>query len=996
VLHNALAPSGLLLTVEPEPNRVWGLIFGADPSFWTREGARSAMKLREAADWHAPLLEAGFVETDWRRLPSPSWPMALLVARRDDALAIRPANANPTPIRVFAEPADARGAALERALTAVGCAVTRLPHSSFPETVSGVVQWAMLVTNTSNDMAATSALLARFAAASAALSDAPPQRLWLIASAESNGDPLAAALLGLRRVLANEAPGLDCRVLRVSPKLDAASAAAHIASEILEPDAEAEIAWTPNGREVGRVRRGLRCAEAPAGTPARLQVIRPGLLDTLKWQSAPAPSEMREGEVALAVRASGLNFRDVMWALGLLPDEALLHGFAGPALGLECAGVVTKLGPGVSDLAVGDRVMAFAPASLSTHVITARHAVVRMPDTMGFVEAATIPVAFLTVVYALGTLAQLAPGERVLIHGAAGGVGLAAIQYARHRGAVVFATAGSPAKRTMLELLGVDHVLDSRSLSFADEVMTLTAGEGVDVVLNSLSGEAMERSLGLLRPFGRFLELGKRDLYRNTQVGIRPLRHNASYFAIDADQLPMRRPALARSLFAEIERLFAEGALRPLPHRLFRFEDAAEAFRLMQSAGHIGKIVLEPGEAPPAVPAEAPRFAARADGTYVLTGALSGFGLEAARWLVRHGARHLALLSRRGAATPGATAALAEWEDAGVSAHAFACDVTDAADLTHTLATIRGEMPPIAGVVHAAMVLDDALLPRLDAARFAAVMAPKATGAALLDRLTRADPVALFLLFSSVTTALGNPGQANYVAANAALEAVAERRHAEGLPALAVAWGPIGDAGYLARQTDVSEALLRRLGTAHLRAAEALNALPALLADGRPVLGFADLRWGAARQQLPLLNSAMFSELVEGRAAEAAEVDLRVLLADCSPEQARETVADLLVQEVAAIMKIPADRIDPSRPLADLGMDSLMAVELRMSLEQRVGVSLPLLSLSDGATLSTMAARVVRSLIEPNEAENVVSLLSRFEPAEPAPTLPKPIARTAL
>jgi NADPH:quinone reductase-like Zn-dependent oxidoreductase/acyl carrier protein len=1004
-LHDGLAPGGVLLCVEPEPNRLWGLIFGADPAWWVRESGRSAMPLRAAEDWHGRLLEGGFAETAWRRLPSPAWPMALIAATANPGRSesVRPrANAvAPVPVRLFADSADAMAPELEAALLAAGRPVERRTLSTFP---AGTGEWVVLVAPTADDAAADDAaiaaiapaLLGRLAGASAAMSDAPPVRLWLITSAEPVGAPLAAALLGLRRVLANEAPEVDCRVLRLSPRLPPDRAIALAVAEILAPDAEAEIAWTPDGREVGRVRRGLARASAPVGTPARLHVGRPGLLDTLGWKEAPAPAPLAAGEVAIAVQAAGLNFRDVMWALGLLPDEALLHGFAGATIGLECAGVVTGIGPEVDDLAVGDRVMAFAPASLSTQVVTVRHAVVRMPDAMGYAEAATIPVAFLTVVYALGALAQLAPGERVLIHGAAGAVGLAALQYARHRGAEVFATAGSPAKRTLLGLLGVEHVLDSRSLSFADEIMALTGGQGVDVVLNSLSGEAMERSLGLLRPFGRFLELGKRDLYRNTAVGIRPLRHNISYFAIDADQLPVRRPALARTLFAEIEGLFAEGALRPLPHRLFPFEEAADAFRLMQSAGHIGKIVLQPGVAPPAVPAPAAVFNARADRTYILTGALEGFGLETARWLVRAGARHLALLSRRGAATPGAAALLAAWGGEGVSARAFACDVADEAELTHTLDTIRAEMPSIAGVVHAAMVLDDALLPRLDASRFAAVMAPKFTGAALLDRLTRPDPVELFLLFSSVTTALGNPGQGNYVAANAALEGIAERRHAAGLPALAVAWGPIGDAGYLARQTDVSEALLRCLGTAHLRAADALDALPALLADGRPVIGFADLRWGAARAQLPLLGAALFGELVEGRGADAAEVDLRAMLADCSPEQARDMVADLLVQEVAGILKIPADRIDPARPLADLGMDSLMAVELRMSLEARVGVSLPLLSLSDGATLSTMAARVVRSLVQTDEAENVVSLLSRFEPSEPEAALPQPIARTAL
>jgi acyl carrier protein len=345
--------------------------------------------------------------------------------------------------------------------------------------------------------------------------------------------------------------------------------------------------------------------------------------------------------------------------------------------------------------------------------------------------------------------------------------------------------------------------------------------------------------------------------------------------------------------------------------------------------------------------------------------------------------------------TQGATAVISRLGAEGLEVRAYACDVADADALDTTLSAIRATMPPIAGVVHAAMVLDDALLPHLDASRFAAVLAPKLTGASLLDRLTRPDPIELFLLFSSVTTALGNPGQANYVAANATLEAIAERRHAEGLPALAIAWGPIGDTGTLARQNEVSETLLRRLGSAHLRAAEALDALPALLADGHPVLGYADLRWGAAREHLPLLKTAMFNEVMDGRTADAADIDLRALLADRAPEEARALVLGLLVEEVAGILKLSAERIDPTRPLAELGMDSLMAVELRLSVEARIGINLPLLSLSDGATLSGMAARVVRSLTDtPDEAENVVALMSRYEPAEPA--VNKPIVRTAL
>ena len=323
---------------------------------------------------------------------------------------------------------------------------------------------------------------------------------------------------------------------------------------------------------------------------------------------------------------------------------------------------------------------------------------------------------------------------------------------------------------------------------------------------------------------------------------------------------------------------------------------------------------------------------------------------------------------------------------------AYACDIADETTLAEVLAAIRTDQAPIGGVVHAAVAMDDALLAQLDVDRFASALRPKLDGAELLDRLTRGDPIALFLLFSSVTTTLGNPGQANYVAANAAIEAIAERRHAAGLPALAVQWGPIGDTGYLAREQAVSDLLARQLGGRHLGAQEALDALPALLAANVPVAGFAPVRWGGLRGRLPLLASSLFDEIGEAASESGGEVDLRALIASASPDEAQAHVATLLIEEVARIMKLAADRIEPQRPLAELGMDSLMAVELRLAVEQRFGISVPLLALSEGATITAMAARIVRSLSageEPASDANA-ALLDRISLHESEPITPGP------
>ncbi len=679
------------------------------------------------------------------------------------------------------------------------------------------------------------------------------------------------------------------------------------------------------------------------------------------------------------MHAAGLNFRDVMWAMGLLPEEALIDGFAGPTFGLECAGIVRSVGSDVQGLAAGDRVMAFAPAALSTRVVTPADAVVAIPPELSFTAAVTLPVAFVTAIYALGHLAQLAPAEYVLIHAAAGGVGLAAIQFAKHRGAIVIATAGSQTKRAFLRLAGADHVLDSRDLAFTDAVREITEGQGVDVVLNSLSGEAMERSLELLKPFGRFLELGKRDFYFNRRLHLRPLRQNVSYFAIDVDQLPLRRPALARRLLAEISTLLGEGEIRPLAHRLFRFSEIDDALRLMQASGHIGKLVLVPDEKVAAILCEPPDFAARGDGTYLVTGGIDGFGYETARWLVAHGAGSIALLGRRGWETPGCAARVAELEAAGAEVRVYRGDVADRACLAAILDQIRAVQPPLRGVVHAASAIGDGLVGEIDLAGIEPILRPKLGGALALDALTDGDPIELFLLFSSATTLLGAPGQGVYVAANMALEALARRRRADGKPALAIAWGPIEDAGYLAQRPEIRTALARRLGAKPIPSAQALAGLPAMIASGLPVVGLAEASWTEAGRFLPVLASPLFSEIRAKAGPAANDEALADRLAEMDPDAALALLKTVVAEEAARILRLPAGGFDPRRPLSEMGMDSLMAVELRLALESRLRIDLPLVSLTEGTSVASIAARLGGALSAGAKNAEIVALAARYE-----------------
>jgi acyl transferase domain-containing protein/NADPH:quinone reductase-like Zn-dependent oxidoreductase/SAM-dependent methyltransferase/acyl carrier protein len=785
-------------------------------------------------------------------------------------------------------------------------------------------------------------------------------------------DPSQAPLWGFGRVLANEHPDLAPHMIDLQAALDASSAAL-LADELLRGDAEVEVLLTAGQRFVNRMQPTPLTAYAAETAardnldqaPFRLDMAAQGGIDSL-YLKAIERTPPAAGKVELRVHASGLNFRDVLWTMGMLPEEAVEYGFSGATIGMECAGEVVAVGAGVINVAPGDRVVAFASSTFGSHVVTDAGAVSKLPDGIGFAEAATIPTTFLTAYYALDELARLRRGERILIHGAAGGVGLAAIQIAQARGAVVFGTAGSDEKRRVLRLLGVDHVLNSRSLDFADDVMRLTGGQGVDVVLNSLAGEAITKNLQILRPFGRFLEIGKRDFYANSRIGLRPFRNNLSYFGIDADTLLIERADLAQRVFAEVMALFADGTLRPLPFTPLPVTRASEAFRLMQQSRHIGKIVLTmETDAVAPVPAVRAKPRLRKDATYLVTGGLGGFGLATAKWLVEQGAGALALVSRRGVTTDEARDGIAVIEAMGATVRGFAADVANPADVARVMAAIDAEMPPLRGVVHAAVVLDDGPIGKLDGERLRRVFGPKIAGAWNLHEATKNRALDYFVLYSSGTTVVGNPGQANYVAANLYLDALAQYRRSQGLPALAVAWGAIKDVGILARNVGVEEMLQNRTGLGALPASEALIDLGRLMAvdaTRASVAQFNIQRLGTllpgtrTPRFLPMASDSMVATLT------AATETLASVIAATPAAERRGVVIARLREHVGRVLGTGAGQIDPARSLSEMGLDSLMAVELAESLEQDVGKPMSVMQLIQAGSVTAICELVMTAL----------------------------------
>ncbi|MDX2158842.1 MAG: SDR family NAD(P)-dependent oxidoreductase [Hyphomicrobiaceae bacterium] len=991
IASGALAAGGRLLAIEPGAGAFNELVHMlAEPAASPARLSRPI--LRTASEWERVLREAPLLDVVAIEPPELLGTVVVSALAPPDRAPALTAHEAPVPIavrrvwRVSAPGSETSNAMLARLEAALGMSRERryangaARADGLSNATSGpptdVVLLAPDTAADPIDPAKTVRELALSLRDILAAPDGQPARLWIVAPGGMRHNvgmgrvrPVSAGIWAMGRTAINESPGVDIRLVDIAEHLDPDAASERLVRLLTAPGQESEIVLTERGPIVVRIRDGLG-TNLTTGTDvkareraSRLDLTRPGSLRSLDWRAA----ERRppgDDEVEIEVAASGLNFRDVMWAMGLLPAEALEDGFAGATVGFECAGRIVRVGRAVEHLGLGDPVIAMAPAALASHVTVIAAAVARVPDGIDLAAATTVPVAFLTAHYALEHLARLKAGERVLIHGGAGGVGLAALQIAQARGARTFVTAGTPEKRALLKLIGADHVLSSRSLAFADEIRAI-APEGVDVVLNSLSGEAMERSLELLRPFGRFLELGKRDFYENTKLALRPFRRNVSYLGIDVDQLMRHDPALTRELMAGIVTRLRDGELRPLPYRVFEADGVAAAFRLMQQSGHIGKIVVRP---PPAASIAEQRsgttFEVAAEGAHIVVGGLGGFGMATARWLADRGARTLVLVSRSANPRLEAARAIHDLTAKGVTVIVEACDVADAAALSAVLERLRASGHAIRSVFHSAMVIEDGSLAQTSAGAIERVLRPKVDGARHLDRLTRGDQLDHFVLYSSATTLLGNPGQAAYVAANGYLEGLAHARHADGLPALAVAWGAIADAGYLTRNERAAQLLKTRSGVLAMTASEALRHLETLLQDGRgPVATIAPMDWSVTSRALPILRRPAYEQLAaDAGHATATEggPDLAMRIAGLDDAAASELISRSLAQTIAAIMRAAPGSLDTRRPLAEMGIDSLMTVELRLAVEEQLGLELPVSALSAGTTIEDLSARMLQ------------------------------------
>ncbi|MYD19498.1 MAG: SDR family NAD(P)-dependent oxidoreductase [Rhodothermaceae bacterium] len=750
----------------------------------------------------------------------------------------------------------------------------------------------------------------------------PDKGIWFITRGaqvlerEFTGQIAGAALWGFGKGVSRELTHLQTRMIDLDPAETAAKP--DLVTELLNPDHENHIAYRNGRRNVARLARenaGLERLSFPNDAPWVLAPDPDGVIENIHVKTL-SHRGLEPKEVRVAVKAAGLNFWDVFRSLAFIQEGNL---------GREVCGDVLEIGSEVTTVSVGDHVVGLGFGAFAAEMVTHGELVARAPEGFSVSEMATVPSAFVSAALSY-EFSGLEAGDRVLIHAGAGGVGLAAIQLAQAVGAEVFATASAP-KQKYLRSLGVEHVFNSRDTLFGAEILEATDGEGIDVVLNSLTSEGfIDASLSCLVQGGRFVELARRDILSEEEMAA--VRPDVKYAILELDVLKKTDPEWVGRVLRNLLKQFSEGSLTPIRHSRWPLAEASAALQFMRSARHLGKIVV--------TTSALVRGQLRGDRTYLVTGGLGGIGLAVANWLADHGAGAIVLNGRRPPEGE-AQEVVDSLQARGVTVRVALADVTDLDAVDKMLADIREELPPLAGVIHSVGVLSDGALGNQTWDRFEQVLWPKVVGAWHLHRATADCDLDLFVLFSSRVGVMGNPGQANHATANAFLDQLAAHRRAIGLPGQAIAWGAWSEIGEAAERKESIEERRAALGGRWFTPQQGIKALDKLVrADVTHSVVMA-MDWEVF-QKASEDRPAILGDLLQDTSEE--EADTTVFLEDPISQLRRMPAAehkDLLIsflqQELQAVLRLPSA---PSSTVGffDLGMDSLMAVELRNRLNR--------------------------------------------------------------
>jgi acyl transferase domain-containing protein/NADPH:quinone reductase-like Zn-dependent oxidoreductase/acyl carrier protein len=811
-----------------------------------------------------------------------------------------------------------------------------------------------------------------------------PEFVFLTCGAypDSYGNASGAAILSqmpvaaLARGLATEAPEYKLRVIDADAKMRATPA--KLAAHILTQAAESELVLRDDKCFAPRLHltqaddyepQWLSVAQEDKATNFHATMDTPGVIDNVALAEIPLV-DLSDDKVRVRIRSVGLNFRDIMAVTGLLPVEAEPEP-AWQNLGLEFGGVIEAVGSSVTNFKPGDRVMGLGKHCLQKFISIDPRALMLVPDHITLAQAATIPSAFATAHYALNHTGRMRKGDKVFIHVATGGVGTAAVQLAQAAGAEIFATAGNPAKRRLLHELGVPHVMDSRSLKFADDVMRITNGTGVDVLLNSLPGDYITKGLDIMAPYGRFLEIGKRDVYEDAAIGMKALRRNISLSVLDLAAMGQERPDLMADLFAELAQMVQNKSITPLPLTEFPVSQISDAIRYMSQAKHVGKVVVSLDEKISQVRRDRNRpVTLSPDASYLVTGGTGGFSLGVADWLSRAGAGELILASRSGVVGKADQKRVSAMRKRGTHVKIASLDITNAQAVNNFVQSAQAGERPLKGIVHGAAVIKDGFANQLSDEMINQVLEPKIKGGWNLHRACAMADISLdFMIgFSSIAQAIGSAGQTNYIAGNAFLDALAHYRRSRGERATAIDWGVVGDAGFVARNTALAS-YLESMGLFGLSLPEADLAMAHAISRDAPAFVYARADWGLVARANPALGpSPRLSSVLQNESGGATEV--RSHLLSLTGDALLVATEEFIKDEITSVLKIDKNIIQPERPMSELGLDSLSSFELKIRLETALDCSIPVSKFLQAPTVKELALTLSNEIeaIRRNEA----------------------------
>ncbi|KAL9085033.1 MAG: hypothetical protein Q9165_007774 [Trypethelium subeluteriae] len=843
---------------------------------------------------------------------------------------------------------------------------------------------------------------------------------------DPSSDPAFCATHGLLRTVRTERPDSPIFQLDLSAKAQISSS--HIADLIIRnfkseneaepPFVESEVCERHGHLYIARLYdekpmnhalhvRGRQPPPEPQsfvqpGRPLRLAIGAPGLLDTMHFVDDERPlATLGENDVEIEVRANGVNFMDIMVSMGLVPDKVL---------GLDAAGIIKSTGARVTSVKPGDRVATFFVGAYANLIHTHESLVNKIPDHMSLEEGASIPTVYGTAYQSLIEIGRLSRGETILIHSAAGGLGQAAIQLAKHVGADIFVTVSSVEKRRLIVdeyQIPEDHVFNSRDTKFAKGILRMTNGKGVDVVLNSLAGEALRKTWECIAMFGRFIEVGKKDILANSGLDMMPFLRNVTFASVNLEvcisfvknhhqktdrlQQHMYRhnPSMMARVLKNSFELVREGTVGLIrPTTVYKYSEMEKAFRLMQQGKHMGKLVLkvDPEDLVPVIPRNPHPLTLDTNATYVLVGGLGGIGRALAEYLAKNGAKHIAFISRSGDAKPEAKKTLADLEKLGVQPVAFACDITDYESLRTVVQQITSEYPPIKGLVQGAMVLNDIYFEEMEHEPWAATAQPKIQGSWNLHNLMPKD-LDFFVMLASISGVVGNGSQSNYAAGNTFQDGLAHWRRAQGLSACSLDLTMMAGVGWVAENVEIAEEykadfmrlamgpeeLFRVFESAITGYQEGNHHMPPQLITGA-------ITGGIGQQMEHLKTNSSFEDAkwmylarldVQGISADSAESAAEVrgqLIVATSLAQAGELVETALAAKLGKSLNMAAEDLDTVKPVHSFGVDSLMAIEVRNWIFKELKSQVSVFDILSAVPMHQLALRIAeKSSLVPQE-----------------------------